>query len=105
MSDELLLNEAAHAVWQTVKDHGPIELGKVAIINGVDQAQVAAVATQAIAQGYFGVDEHEREELAVSEDARDVLNKLPEKFAVAHIIPDEQIGLPTFIEWANSENI
>jgi hypothetical protein len=28
MADEILLNEAAYAVWQTVKERGPIELGR-----------------------------------------------------------------------------
>ena len=53
MSDELLLNEAAYAVWQTVKDRGPIELGEVVKQTGIDQAQVSAAATEAADRGYF----------------------------------------------------
>ncbi len=71
MPDEILLNEAAYAVWQTVKAHGPIELSEVAKRTGIDQAQVSAAATDAAQNGYFHVDEQDREELTVSETARD----------------------------------
>ena len=37
MADEILLNEAAYAVWQTVKEKGPIELGEVVKLTGIDQ--------------------------------------------------------------------
>ena len=50
MPDEILLNEAAYAVWQTVKERGPIELGEVARLTGIDQAQVSAAATEAAEQ-------------------------------------------------------
>ena len=50
MPDEILLNEAAYAVWQTVKERGPIELGEVVKLTGVDQAQVSAAATEAAQQ-------------------------------------------------------
>ena len=70
MPDEILLNEAAYAVWQTVKERGPIELGEVVKLTGIDQAQVSAAATEAAQQGFFEVEEREREELIVSEGAR-----------------------------------
>ncbi len=63
MPDEILLNEAAYAVWQTVKEHGPIELGEVVKQTGIDQAQVSAAATEAMKSGYFEIKEREREEL------------------------------------------
>ena len=66
MADEILLNEAAYAVWQTVKERGPIELGEVAKLTGIDQAQVSAAATEAAQSGFFRVVEHEREHLVVS---------------------------------------
>ena len=56
MSDEILLNEAAYAVWQTVKERGPIELGEVVKLTGVDQAQVSAAATEAAKSEYFSIE-------------------------------------------------
>ena len=54
MPDEILLNEAAYAVWQTVKDRGHgIELGEVVKQTGIDQAQVSAAATEAAAARFF----------------------------------------------------
>src|SRR3954470_665886 len=79
MPDEILLNEAAYAVWQTVKERGPIELGEVVKLTGVDQAQVAAAATDASQQGYFQISEVDREHLTVSDSAGDLINAgLPE---------------------------
>ena len=69
MPDEVLLNEAAYAVWQTVKDRGPIDLHEVVELTGIDQAQVSAAATEAANAGYMGVDERDHEELVVSEGA------------------------------------
>ncbi len=51
MADEILLNEAAYAVWQAVKERGPIELGEVVKLTGIDQAQVLAAATEAASGG------------------------------------------------------
>ena len=68
MPDEILLNEAAYAVWQTVKERGPIELGEVVKLRGIDQAQVSAAATEAAQQGYFKIDEYEGDPLASSSD-------------------------------------
>ena len=57
MADEILLNEAAYAVWQTVKEKGPIELGEVVKLTGIDQAQVSAAATEAAINEYFEIVE------------------------------------------------
>src|ERR1700754_3421014 len=82
MPDEILLNEAAYAVWQTVKEHGPIELGEVVKQTGVDQAQVSAAATEAVDNAYFTVEEQHKHELVVSEGASKLYNHgLPELLA------------------------
>ncbi|HEY3394100.1 MAG TPA: hypothetical protein VGK58_15410, partial [Lacipirellulaceae bacterium] len=79
MPDEILLNEAAYAVWQTVKERGPIELSEVVKLTGIDQAQVSAAATEASVKGFFKIEERAREELVRSEGARDLLKAgLPE---------------------------
>jgi phenylalanyl-tRNA synthetase alpha chain len=107
MAEEILLNEAAYAVWQTVKDRGPIELSEVVKLTGVDQAQVSATATEASHQGYFHVAEHEREQIVVTPGARELVNKgLPEQLAAKKL---EQVGgrLPIneFIAWAKANQI
>src|SRR4029078_9191932 len=87
MPDEILLNEAAYAVWQTVKDRGPIELGEVVKQTGIDQAQVSATATEASQNGFFKIEEQEQDELTVSEKAKELLDrKLPERRAIEHLI-------------------
>jgi phenylalanyl-tRNA synthetase alpha chain len=107
MPDDILLNEAAYAVWQTVKDRRPIELGEVVKQTGIDQAQVSAAATEAANQGYFKVDEREREELAVSEGARDVVEAgLPEVRAAKKLSDaGGKLAMGDFATWAKSENI
>ena len=72
MPDEILLNEAAYAVWQTVQRAGAngIEIGDVAKQIGLDQAQVSAAAQTAAQQGFFRIAEHEREQIVVSEGAQ-----------------------------------
>src|SRR5262245_1750689 len=109
MPDEILLNEAAYAVWQTVQSAGPsgIELGEVVKKAGVDQAQVSAAATEAAKSGFFNVREHEREQIVVTDGAKELINKgLPEQLAAKKL---EQVGgkLPIgdFIAWAKSNNI
>src|SRR4029079_1487140 len=69
MPDEILLNEAAYAVWQTVKERGPIELGEVAKATGIDQAQVSAAATEAAQPGHFEIEHRDREDLVKSSEA------------------------------------
>jgi phenylalanyl-tRNA synthetase alpha chain len=109
MSDELLLNEAAHAVWLTVQKAGAsgIELGEVAKQTKVDQAQVSAATQDAAQNGYFKVVEHNREQIVVTDGAKELINKgLPEQLAAKKL---EQVGgrLPIgdFIAWAKSSSI
>jgi phenylalanyl-tRNA synthetase alpha chain len=109
MSDELLLNEAAHAVWLTVQKAGAsgIELGEVAKQTKVDQAQVSAATQDAAQNGYFKVVEHNREQIVVTDGAKELINKgLPEQLAAKKL---EQVGgrLPIgdFIAWAKSCSI
>jgi phenylalanyl-tRNA synthetase alpha chain len=108
MPDEILLNEAAYAVWQTVKERGPIELGEVVKQTGIDQAQVSAAATEAAQHGFFKITEQEREELTVTEGAKElVTGQLPEIRAAAKL--DEQtngtLSMPEFIAWAKDSGI
>jgi phenylalanyl-tRNA synthetase alpha chain len=107
MSDELLLNEAAYAVWQTVKDHGPIEIGEVVKQTGVDQAQVSAAATEAAERGYFQIDEREREELTVSEGARELIEAgLPEQRAARKLHEaGGEMPMSDFATWASEEGL
>src|SRR3954464_643328 len=107
MADEILLNEAAFAVWQAVKERGPIEVGEVVKQTGVDQAQVSAAATEAAAHGYFHVDEREREELTVSEGARELVESgLPEQRAAKKLLEaGGKMAMGEFAAWAKAENI
>jgi phenylalanyl-tRNA synthetase alpha chain len=109
MPDEILLNEAAYAVWQAVQKAGPngIELGEVVKQTSIDQAQVSAAAQDAAQKGCFKIAEHDREQIVVSDSAKELINKgLPEQHAVKKL---EQAGgrLPIgeFIAWAKSNNI
>src|SRR6476660_7957870 len=104
MPDEILLNEAAHAVWQTVKDHGPIELGEVVKQTGIDQAQVSAAATEAAQQCYFKIDERERQEIVFSENANELVAAgLPEQLATRALADaGGRMSMPKFAEWAKS---
>lgn len=108
MADEILLNEAAYAVWQTVKEKGPIELGEVVKLTGIDQAQVSAAATEAAQRGYFELKECDREEITFSETAKDLVAKgvLPEQLAV--MVLDNaggQMPMAKFAEWSKTANI
>ena len=107
MADEVLLNEAAYAVWQTVKEHGPIELSEVAKQTGVDQAQVSAAATEAGQKGFFQVDEWDRDELTVSEGARELIEAgLPEYRAAKKLLEaGGKLAMGEFAAWAKAENI
>jgi hypothetical protein len=107
MADEILLNEAAYAVWQTVKERGPIELGEVVKLTGVDQAQVSAAVTEAARQGYFGIEEHEREELVRTDDARKLLQAgLPEIKAAIHLSKHgNKLPMQEFLAWANINDV
>jgi phenylalanyl-tRNA synthetase alpha chain len=108
MADEILLNEAAYAVWQTVKERGPIELGEVADETKLDQAQVSAAVTEALQNGFFSVEEREREEVVISESCKALISKgLPEVRAAEKL--DEQpngvLTMPEFIEWAKNTGL
>jgi phenylalanyl-tRNA synthetase alpha chain len=107
MADEILLNEAAYAVWQTVKDRGPIELGEVARLTGIDQAQVSAAATEAAQQGFFKVEEREREELTVSDGAKGLIDAgLPEIRAAQRLdAAGGKLAMGEFAAWAKQEGI
>jgi phenylalanyl-tRNA synthetase alpha chain len=107
MSDEILLNEAAFAVWLTVKERGPIDLGEVASLTGIDQAQVSAAAIEAAERGYFKIDELDREELTVSEGARELIYAgLPEHRAAKKLHEaGGRLPMGDFAAWAKTENI
>jgi phenylalanyl-tRNA synthetase alpha chain len=107
MADEILLNETAYAVWKTVEERGPIELSDVVRTSGIDQAQVSATATEAAQQGFFGIDERQREELVVHDAVNEALAKgLPEQLAaIALAEAGGQMPMPAFIEWAKSAGV
>lgn len=103
MADEILLNEAAFAVWQTVKEKGPIELGEVVKLTGIDQAQVSAAATEAAKNGFFAIQERERDELVVSEGAIALIDaRLPEQRAVDAVTGNgSTMQMAAFVERAS----
>jgi phenylalanyl-tRNA synthetase alpha chain len=107
MADEILLNEAAYAVWQEVDAHGTIELSEVVQSTGLDQARVAAVATEAAQKGCFEINEANRYELVVSDDAASILAAgLPERLAVAQLIESGgQLPMSAFVQWAKSSKV
>jgi phenylalanyl-tRNA synthetase alpha chain len=107
MADEILLNEAAYAVWQTVKERGPIELGEVVKLTGVDQAQVSAAATEAAKEKFFEIKEREREEIVFSEQAKELVSAgLPEQLAVRALSQSGgKMTMAKFAEWAKSANV
>lgn len=107
MPDEILLNEAAYAVWQTVKERGPIELGEVVKLTGVDQSQVAAAATEAAQHGFFQIEEREREEFIRNPDlTRPYEQHFPEYKAAIHL---REIGgnlpMQEFIAWSSANKV
>jgi phenylalanyl-tRNA synthetase alpha chain len=107
MADEILLNEAAYAVWKTVRECGPIELSEVAKSTGIDQAQVSATVTEASQQGFIEVQERQRDELVVTEATRDAIAKgLSEQIAAAALAQaGGQMPMPAFIDWAKSAGV
>ena len=107
MADEILLNEAAYAVWQTVKERGPIELGEVVNLTGIDQAQVSAAATEAASKGFFEIAERQKEELIVSEGAQALYDAgLPEILADTKLrASGGELPMPEFVEWAKRKGI
>src|SRR4029078_7312554 len=107
MPDEILLKEAAYAVWQTVKDRGPIELGEVAKLTGIDQAQVSAAATEAAQRGHFEIEHRDREDLVKSSEADALLAAgLPEVVAAKHLASvGGSLPMQDFIAWAHGTSI
>jgi phenylalanyl-tRNA synthetase alpha chain len=110
MADEILLNEAAFAVWYQVHKAGTdgIELGDVVTKTNVNQAQVSATSTEAKSGGFFDIEEREREQIIHSEEMRELVDqrKLPEVQAANYLTEQEnEISLPKFIEWAKISNI
>jgi phenylalanyl-tRNA synthetase alpha chain len=107
MADEILLNEAAFAVWQTVKEKGPIELGEVAKLTGIDQAQVSAAATEAAEKSYFNIVECEREEFVRNPALTKPYEQFfPEYQAAIHL---HEVGgnlpMQEFIAWSKANKI
>src|SRR5688500_885477 len=109
MPDEILLKEAAYAVWQTVQGagQGGIELSEAVSRTGIDQAQVSAAATEAVANGYFQITERQRDELIVSEGARQLYDAgLPELRAEKKLREaGGEMEMADFVAWAKSENV
>src|SRR3954463_764770 len=105
MADEILLNEAAYAVWQAVYAAGAngVNLDELANKFHVDQSQVAATSVEAQKCGYFKIDEQDCEELIPCEGARELIDNraLPEERAVCYLLDTSVLlSLPEFIEWA-----
>jgi phenylalanyl-tRNA synthetase alpha chain len=107
MADEILLNEAAYAVWEVVKERDPIELGEVVKRTGIDQAQVSAAATEAVSRGYFAIREEQKDELIVSEGAKQLYDSgLPEILADAKLRDSGgELPMPQFVEWAKRKSV
>ena len=107
MADELLLNEAAYAVWQTVRDHSPIDLGRIVELTRIDQSQVTATAFEAAAGGFFRITERPRQELVISESARGLVAAgLPEIRAARKLAASNgKLSMPQFVEWAKGEGV
>jgi phenylalanyl-tRNA synthetase alpha chain len=107
MPEEILLNEAAYAVWQAVRERGPIELGEVVKHTGVDQSQVAATATEAAQQGFFEIEERGRDELVVTETSSETLkNGLPEQLAANALAKaGGRMPMATFVTWAKEAGV
>jgi phenylalanyl-tRNA synthetase alpha chain len=107
MPDEILLNEAAYAVWQTVKEKGPIELGEVVKLTGIDQAQVSAAATEAAKNRFFEIKEREHDEFVTNPTLTEPFeNHLPEYQAAVHL---SEVGgtlpMQEFIAWSGVNSI
>jgi phenylalanyl-tRNA synthetase alpha chain len=107
MPDEILLNEAAYAVWQTVKDRGPIELNRLAFFAQVDQSQASATVSEASEKGYFAVESREREQLVPTEGAIERMRSLLPEFWAADALERSggQMYMGDFATWAKSNSI
>jgi phenylalanyl-tRNA synthetase alpha chain len=106
MADEILLNEAAYAVWQTVKERGPIELGDVAKLTGIDQSQVTVAASEAEGERLFHIAQYEREELIVTPGAAQKYGRLPEELAAEELqASGGELPIAKFVEWTNTVSV
>ena len=106
MSDEILLSEAAYAVWLTVKEEGAIEIGDVVVRTGFDQSQVAATATEAERNGFFNIDVREREELFAAENWKATYRELPEYRAATELaFRGQRMPVSELANWAQSEKL
>ena len=107
MADEILLNEAAYAVWQTVKERGPIELGEVVKHHRHRSGASLRSRNGGGPQGFFEIEEREREEL-VSPTRRNESDRqgLPEQLA-AEMLENAggQMPMAEFAEWAKTARV
>ena len=73
--------------------------------TGIDQAQVSAAATEAAQQGFFKIEENEREEIVFSENANQLVAAgLPEQLAPKALAQSGgKMSMPKFAEWAKSD--
>jgi phenylalanyl-tRNA synthetase alpha chain len=106
MENVVPLNEAAYTVWQTVKEHGPIELGDVVKRTGFDQAQVSAAATDAAKCNFFEITE-QKKSVYVLDDAYHSINAptLPEQLAAKELIENGEKSMADFAKWAGAAGI
>ncbi len=107
MSEELLLDEGAYAVWKELLASGPLEVAELVQRTGVDQAQVTATATQAADIGYIEVAECQREELSPADDAAAVLESgLPERLAAAKLSESGgELDIGQLVGWAKKASV
>ena len=110
MSDEILLNEAAYAVWQTVKDEGldGIDVSEIGTRTNVHQSQVSAIVAEASTGDFFKVNERDREQLIPSDGVKDLVRGrgLPEYRAAVFLKESSgQVPLPVLVEWAQINNV
>ncbi|MEX2316711.1 MAG: phenylalanine--tRNA ligase subunit alpha [Pirellulales bacterium] len=106
MPDEILLNEAAYAVWQTVKDHGPIELGEVVKLTGIDQAQVSAAASEAAKRGFFEISERKKSVYVLDDSYQPIGSpRLPEQLAAKELIEHGEKTMADFAKWSSAAGI
>jgi phenylalanyl-tRNA synthetase alpha chain len=110
MADEILLNEAAYAVWYVIEKAGAngIEIGDIVKQTNVDQSKASAVATEAAAQGFFKISEREREQIIPVSNLEEILTNraLPEQLAAKALSESQcEKSMPEFIEWAKIANV
>ena len=107
MPDEVVLNEAAYAVWKALAADGPLEVSELVASTGIDQAQITATATQAAEQGHIEITERSREELIPSDTSAALLESdLPEVRAALQVAEaGGELALPDFIAWAKQNAI